>query len=110
MLNGNFTQADRDYQPIYMAGYIQDKFAFKDLIFNIGLRVDRFDANQLVLKDPYLFYPAKTAGEVNQIERTVRYIIRQTSAAIMLFMWMMPTTRLLITGYRNGEQLVQCRR
>ena len=26
----------RPYNPIYMAGYIQDKFAFKDLIFNMG--------------------------------------------------------------------------
>ena len=52
------------YQPNYVAGYIQDKFAFKDLIFNLGIRVDRFDANQKVLKDPYLLFPAITAGEV----------------------------------------------
>jgi outer membrane receptor protein involved in Fe transport len=52
------------YEPNYVAGYIQDKFAFKDLIFNIGLRIDRFDANQKKLKDPYLLFPAITAGEV----------------------------------------------
>jgi len=52
------------YQPNYVAGYIQDKFAFKDLVFNLGLRIDRFDANQKVLKDPYLLFPAITAGEV----------------------------------------------
>lgn len=51
-------------QPIYMAGYIQDKFAFKDLIFNIGVRVDRFDANQSVLKDPYIFYDYKNVGQL----------------------------------------------
>jgi len=51
-------------QPIYMAGYIQDKFAFKDLIFNIGIRVDRFDANQSVLKDPYVLYDFHTVGDV----------------------------------------------
>ncbi|MDG1348855.1 MAG: outer membrane beta-barrel protein, partial [Flavobacteriales bacterium] len=50
------------YNPIYQAGYIQDKFAVEDLIFNIGLRVDRFDANQKVLKDRYLLYNAYTAG------------------------------------------------
>ena len=44
------------WQPIYMAGYIQDQFLFKDLIFNIGVRVDRFDGNQMGLKDPYLLY------------------------------------------------------
>ena len=40
------------YEPIYIAGYIMDKFTFDDIIFNVGLRVDRFDANQPVLKDP----------------------------------------------------------
>ena len=52
------------YEPIYMAMYIQDKFSIKTLLFNIGLRVDRFDANQYVLKDPYLFRDAYTVGEV----------------------------------------------
>lgn len=65
--DGNFSRPIGAYEPIYIAGYIQDKFAFKDLIFNIGLRVDRFDANQPVLKDPYLFQAAKTAGEVGEL-------------------------------------------
>ena len=50
------------FNPIYTAGYIQDKFAIEDLIFNIGIRVDRYDANQKVLKDQYLLYSAHTAG------------------------------------------------
>ena len=50
------------YNPIYLAGYVQDKFAVEDLIFNVGLRVDRFDANQPVLKDKYLLYEAYTAN------------------------------------------------
>ncbi len=62
--NGVYTRPIGAYEPIYMAGYIQDKFAFRDLIFNVGLRVDRFDANQMVLKDPYLLYPAFTVGEL----------------------------------------------
>jgi Outer membrane receptor for ferrienterochelin and colicins len=52
------------WEPIYMAGYVQDQFYFKDLIFNIGVRVDRFDGNQMGLKDPYLLYNAYTAGEI----------------------------------------------
>ncbi|MBT3611361.1 MAG: TonB-dependent receptor plug domain-containing protein [Flavobacteriales bacterium] len=51
------------YSPIYQAGYIQDKFAIEDLIFNIGLRVDRFDANQQVLKDRYSLYATNKAGK-----------------------------------------------
>lgn len=68
--SGNYTRPIGAYEPIYMAGYIQDKFAFKDLIFNIGVRVDRFDANQMVLKDPYLFYPAKSVAEVTEMNGT----------------------------------------
>jgi hypothetical protein len=65
--NGMYTRPVGAFQPIYMAGYLQDKFAFRDLIFNIGVRVDRFDANQKVLKDPYLLYNAYTAGEVKKL-------------------------------------------
>ncbi len=53
------------FEPIYMAGYIQDKFAFNDLIFNIGLRVDYYDANQMVQKDKYNIYDAYTVGDVD---------------------------------------------
>jgi len=64
---GNYTREIGAFEPIYMAGYVNDKFAFNDLIFNIGLRVDRFDANQKVLKDPYLLFPAKTVKEVTDL-------------------------------------------
>ena len=47
------------YQPVYIAGYLEDKFAFDDLIFRIGLRLDRFDANQPVLKDQFSFFPTR---------------------------------------------------
>ena len=52
------------FSPIYAAGYIQDKFFFSDLIFNVGVRVDYFDGNQSVLKDPYLLYESYTVGDL----------------------------------------------
>ena len=65
------SRGHKDYQylpyfsPIYAAGYIQDKFYFhQDLIFNIGVRVDYFDGNQMVLKDPYLLYESYTVGDL----------------------------------------------
>jgi len=61
--NGMYTRPIGAFRPIYMAGYIQDQFAFKDLVFNIGLRVDRYDANQQVLADPFVLYPRYTVGE-----------------------------------------------
>lgn len=52
------------FTPVYMAGYIQDQFYFQDLIFNVGVRVDYFDGNQYVLKDPYLLYESYTVGDI----------------------------------------------
>lgn len=63
---GNYTRPVAPFEPIYMAGFIMDKFAFDDIIFNVGVRVDRFDANQMVLDDKYLLFPAYTADEVAQ--------------------------------------------
>ncbi|MCR4659468.1 MAG: TonB-dependent receptor [Bacteroidales bacterium] len=54
------------FSPTYMAGYVQDQFRFQDLIFNIGVRVDYFDGNQFVLKDPYLLYQSYQVGEIRQ--------------------------------------------
>lgn len=58
-----FTRLQAPFQPIYIAGYVMDKFAFDDIIFNVGVRVDRYDANQYQLKDKYLWRPAYTAGD-----------------------------------------------
>ena len=76
--NGNFTREIAPFTPIYMAGYVQDKFSFKDIVFNIGVRIDRYDANQMVLKDNYLWYETYqvkdyTAGgnTFNNIDATV---------------------------------------
>lgn len=95
-----YTQSTREigaFKPVYIAGYIQDKFAFKDLIFNVGLRMDRFDANQMVLKDPYLLTGAKTVAEATDFTHPGNmgsdYIVYVNNAND-------PTS---ITGYRNGS-------
>jgi outer membrane receptor protein involved in Fe transport len=96
--NGDFKREIGAFQPIYMAGYIQDKFAFEDLIFNIGVRVDRYDANQEVLKDKYSLYEVMTAGDVKDLgihpsnigDDFVVYVDDNTNAKS-------------ITGYRNGD-------
>jgi outer membrane receptor protein involved in Fe transport len=60
---GIYTREIGAYEPNYMAFFIQDKFAFRDLIFNVGLRADRFDANQKMLKDPFLIYEAYSVSD-----------------------------------------------
>ena len=90
------------FNPIYTAGYIQDKFAINDLLFNIGLRIDNYDANQPVLKDKYLLYDPKLAGHVDALalaggshptsigENYVVYTDNLTQPS-------------RIVGYRNGD-------
>jgi len=65
--NGNYERFIGAFQPLYVAGYIMDKFAFDDIVFNVGLRMDIFDANQPVLKDPFLFFNARSAGEARAL-------------------------------------------
>ena len=100
---GNLTRPIGAFRPIYVAGYLQDKFAFDDLIFNIGVRVDRFDANQKVLADKYVLFPTVKAGETEALtlvgegghpanvqDDWIVYVDNLTN----------PTT---VTGYRDGD-------
>ncbi|NNC82837.1 MAG: TonB-dependent receptor plug domain-containing protein, partial [Flavobacteriales bacterium] len=66
--NGFRTYAVDAFRPVYIAGYIMDKFAFDDIIFNVGVRVDRFDANQKVLKDEYIVRDFYTVGNNPQFD------------------------------------------
>ena len=102
--NGEKTRKIAPFQPIYTAGYIQDKFAIEDLIFNVGLRIDRYDANQKVLKDKYLLYPAYTVDTELSASDVISttdhpsniggdYVVYVDDVAN-------PST---IVGYRNGD-------
>jgi len=51
------------FRPNYTAAYIQDKFTYKDIIFRLGVRVDRYDANTKVLKDQLSLYDIKDANQ-----------------------------------------------
>lgn len=55
------------FMPIYTAAFIQDKYVLKDLTIRAGVRIERYDANQPVLRDPFSLYPIKTAGEVTEL-------------------------------------------
>ncbi len=53
------------YQPIYYGGYVQDKIEFRDIVLNMGLRVDVFDNNMRVLKDRFARRPIRRADEIS---------------------------------------------
>ena len=100
---GNYTRPIGAFEPIYIAGYIMDKFAFDDLIFNVGVRIDRYDANQQVLKDDFSLYPTRTVGEVNDVNgQAVSHPTNiPSSATVYINDIEDPTT---VMGYRDGSQ------
>ena len=97
--NGDFTRPIGAFEPIYMAGYVMDKFAFDDIIFNVGLRVDRYDANQKVLKDDYVVGEFFTAGEVSDLGEHPSNI--GDDFVVYVNDLENPTS---INGYRDGDQ------
>ncbi len=96
--NGNYSRIIGAFKPNYFDAYLQYAYTGKRFTCTIGFRLDRYDANQPVLKDPYLFYEAKTAKDVTNLgthpanigQDYVVYVddIRNPNA---------------IKGYRNGD-------
>ena len=60
------------FRPIYTSAYIQDKFTLNDMIFRLGVRVDRYDANTKVLRDPYSLYGLQGAADFHSATNTER--------------------------------------
>ncbi len=90
------------FQPIYLAGYIEDKFDFDDLVFRVGLRVDRFDANQPVLKDQYNLYDTRTAGEARKLGKVVPSNVGDDWVVYVDNFRKGETAN--VVGYRNGDR------
>lgn len=62
--NGYYTRPIGAYRPNYMAGYISDYIQYKDFQITLGVRIERFDNNTKVLKDPYSLYAVKTVSDI----------------------------------------------
>lgn len=72
------------FKPIYQSFYIQDKFQARDVIFRLGLRVERYDANTKVLKDQYSLYEMSTAQEYyNEVGRPIPSNINPNSVVYL---------------------------
>ena len=101
---GNLTRPVAAFEPVYIAGYIMDKFAFDDIIFNVGVRVDYFDANQPVLKDKYVIGDAVTVGETYDPESP--FFLGEHPSNVKPD-WVVYTNNLqnptAINGYRDGD-------
>ncbi len=86
--------------PIYGAFYIQDKFTFKDIIFRLGVRVDYYDANTQVLKDPFSLYEVETASDF--FERTGQ--TQPAAVADDYAVYIDGPESSSVVGYRLGDQ------
>ena len=91
------------FQPVYIAAWLEDQFQFKSLIFRMGLRMERYDANQLVMKDQYSLYPIRTVGEVKELNglKLDHPTNIGSNFAVYVNDMQAPTK---IIGYRNGDR------
>ncbi len=86
-------------RPIYQAAYIQDKFTFRDIIFRLGVRVDRYDANTKVLKDNYSLYEIMGAADYHEMTGESRP--GNIGDDYKVYVNDVGTD---VTGYRDGDQ------
>ena len=93
------------YNPLYGAVYIQDKFSFKDIIMRIGARVDYFDANTKVLKDPYALYEIETAKDFynSTLYPDHNNYIRPESIEDDYKVYVSDAENSKVIGYRKGD-------
>ncbi|MCB0700092.1 MAG: carboxypeptidase-like regulatory domain-containing protein [Chitinophagales bacterium] len=107
--NGNYTRDIGAFRPNYMAGYILDKFQFKDIFFNIGLRVERFDANTKVLKDPYSLYEVNTVADAQSIGKVKNNFTEggvtpsNIGSDYVVYVNNNESSSPAVIGYRNGD-------
>lgn len=100
--NGQKTRPVAPFRPIYMAGYIEDKFQLKDLTFRIGLRVDRYDANQYVLRDPYSIVGSQSVGEARSLVSNASDIPSNIKDNFVMYVDNQDNPKAL--GFRNGDK------
>jgi len=74
-------------KPFSAAAFIQDKMEYENLIINIGLRFDYFNANANVpadSKDPDIFNPFLAANRANTLEQRESYWYRKVDPKFAL--------------------------
>ena len=89
------------FRPLYLSGYLNDRFSWKNINVSIGLKIDRYDANQPVLKDKYSLMEIYDAGDLR--ENDGNWSIPENIGddyAVYVDDFYYPN---LITGYRDND-------
>ncbi len=93
------------FKPTYIAGYFQDKFSYKDIIFRLGLRIERYDANTKVLKDPLTLYDIMDANEYFTINSNIADEVRAAGVGDDFLVYVNDENDpRSVEAYRVGEQ------
>ena len=92
------------FQPIYAAAYLQDKFKYKDVIFRVGLRVERYDANTKVLRDPFSLYEVVNARDFYNFPENAGLVRPETIGDdFSVYVSGDGERSSNVTGFRDGE-------
>lgn len=109
--NGKLLLPVGAFKPIYASVYIMDHFDFKDIKFNVGLRIDRYDANQQVLKDKYALHElahvsdlASLSGLPNGFKDNIPKNISPEAAVYVAQNPSGGKSPIAIKGFRDGDK------
>jgi outer membrane receptor protein involved in Fe transport len=110
-INGNsvkyFTRPIGAYRPNYIAGYLSDYITYKDFRITLGVRVERFDNNTKVLRDPYSLYPVHNVAHVRSaFDSSHGGVIPgniSNNAVVYLGNNTVNPASIRIIGYRDGD-------
>ena len=99
------------FKPIYASVFVMDKFDFKDIKFNLGLRIDRYDANQQVLKDKYALHELAKISDLASLDNlpagfadNVPGNISKDAAIYVAQAPIGGKSPLFIKGFRDGDK------
>jgi len=102
--NGNYTRNLGAFRPNYIAGYIQDRFELpNNVLFNVGLRVERFDANTKVLKDPYSLYATHTVSTAKDALNPSGTTPQNVGSDYVVYVRDNSVEQPIIVAYRSGD-------
>lgn len=103
-VNGVYTRKVAPIQPVYAAGYIQDRFQLKDMAFNVGVRADYYNPVTKTLIDPYVPVGARSISEIPKgVLSNVSHPTNLDPSSSIVYV-NNATNPTVVYGYRNGAQ------
>lgn len=102
---GMSTRPIAAFRPNYIAGYLSDFISYKDFKMTLGVRLERYDANTKVLRDPYSLYATYKAtpdnGQYNGLNGGVHPANVGSDYVVYVSDGLSKSPSII--GYRNGD-------